>query len=400
LTPAWILNDSGTMTFPAAESNAGKHDYIDAVRGWAILLVMTTHVGGRFAEMPYPIKKFTNFGSFGVQMFFLASAITLAMSWDRSRDPYAPRTIKFFIRRFLRIAPMYYAGALLFALTLPPEDGIDPIQLLRTLLFINAWYPEWIPTTPGWMVVPGGWSIGVEFTFYALFPILITILTTLRRAIVFALVTVALAAVANNAGQHSFGDYGETAVSNFIYFWFPNQLPVFAIGIVLHHLIAGNRSFRLSLPAAYAAIAFVGLFCLAVAEFPVGPSWIGLDFFRSQMLRATLVFCVFIFVLSVSPPNLLVHPVIRRFGMLSFSCYVIHSLFVVSVPGWTGGLIDTSASEYRAIFMLGLLWLCVVSATYLCAEVTYLLIEQPGIRLAHRLTRSDPALRPKVVSAI
>jgi peptidoglycan/LPS O-acetylase OafA/YrhL len=78
----------------------------------------------------------------------------------------------------------------------------------------------------------------------------------------------------------------------------------------------------------------------------------------------------------------------------------LHSLFVVSVPGWTGGLIDTSASEYRAIFMLGLLWVCVVSATYLCAEVTYRLIEQPGIRLAHRLTRPGLALQPKVASVI
>ena len=91
-----------------------KKNYIDAVRGWAILMVITTHVGDRFPELPYPIKKLTNFGWHGVQLFFLASAVTLLMSWHRQNTPNLASVRSCFIRRFLRIAPMYYAGALIY----------------------------------------------------------------------------------------------------------------------------------------------------------------------------------------------------------------------------------------------------------------------------------------------
>ena len=146
-----------------------KKDYIDAVRGWAIALVITSHVGVMFAELPYPIKKLTNFGVYGVQMFFLASAVTLLMSWHRRKEEGAAAVKIFFIRRFLRIAPMYYLGSILYYYIEPPETGFDAVQMLRSFVFINVWHPEWVPTTPGWTVVPGGWSIGVEFTFYFLF---------------------------------------------------------------------------------------------------------------------------------------------------------------------------------------------------------------------------------------
>ena len=101
--------------------------------------------------------------------------LTLLLSWNRVKERDAAKTRHFFLRRFFRIAPMYYAGALLYFLVDPPVDGFNLLQLLRTLLFVNVWQPEGVPTTPGWMVVPGGWSIGVEFTFYALFPILATL---------------------------------------------------------------------------------------------------------------------------------------------------------------------------------------------------------------------------------
>ena len=213
---------------------AQKLDYIDAVRGWAILLVITCHVGGMFPEMPYPVRKLTNFGWHGVQLFFLASALTLLMSWHRARVHDGVFIRSFFVRRFLRIAPMYYAGAAIYFAVEPPVSGFSLPQMLISFTFLNAWQPAWIPTTPGWMVVPGGWSIGVEFTFYALFPLLAALVTTLPRALAFFAAAFAFACGANHLGATWLAGYPAAAASNFLYFWFPNQVPVFALGFVLY----------------------------------------------------------------------------------------------------------------------------------------------------------------------
>ena len=139
------------------------------------------------------------------------------------------------------------------------------------------------------------------------------------------------------------------------------------------------------MPGAVIAAAIVA--CVIAAEHPAPSDSFAWSLGPPQILIATLAFAVFILTLATSPPRVFIHPVIRRLGVLSFSCYVLHFLFVAELPHWTNGLIDVSASGWRAIAMAGLLWITVVAATVLCASVTHRLIEQPGIRLARGLTR-------------
>lgn len=370
-----------------------KQNYIDAVRGWAILLVMTSHVGGMFPGLPYPIKKLTNFGIYGVQLFFLASAVTLLMSWHRAPRHGAGFISAFFIRRFLRIAPMYYVGALIYFVADPPKDGFDLAQLLRSFAFLNAWRPEWIPTTPGWMVVPGGWSIGVEFTFYALFPVLAALVSSLGRALALFAVTVALACTANGLGAAWLADYPSYASWDFLYYWFPNQAPVFALGFVLYYALAELRLPALPKGFRHLSLAVVGLAIVAVAESP----WQGRLFIASghvpPVLLASLCFMLFVVVLARGPGTLALHASIRKIGVLSFSSYVLHFLMVHGWPKWTGGLIDLHADGYAALANFALLWMLVLLGTLAAAAVAHAVIEQPGIDLAHRLTsRPAPAL--------
>lgn len=88
-----------------------KLDYIDALRGLAILGVIMVHTNqyGRSIG-PNIFAKITAMGERGVQLFYLASAFTLFLSFkNRSRKEIFPIR-NFFIRRFFRIAPMYYMG--------------------------------------------------------------------------------------------------------------------------------------------------------------------------------------------------------------------------------------------------------------------------------------------------
>ena len=106
-----------------------KLEYIDALRGWAVLLVISSHVSGPLLELPYPARKLANFGWYGVQLFFLASAITLLISWRTDGRAFLPKVPEFFIRRFFRIAPLYYLGAI-FYFIIDNKFWIQPKHIL------------------------------------------------------------------------------------------------------------------------------------------------------------------------------------------------------------------------------------------------------------------------------
>jgi peptidoglycan/LPS O-acetylase OafA/YrhL len=383
---------------PVENGTEGKAGYIDAIRGWAILLVITPHVGLSFAELPFPIRKLTNFGWNGVQMFFLASAVSLMLSWRRQKETGWTAVRYFFIRRFLRIAPMYYAGAIFYYIVEPPVSGFDFMQMLRSLLFINAWHPNWMPTTPGWKVVPGGWSIGVEFTFYILFPILATILTTLPRALVCVAGSLILAVFANQFGTIWLANYSEVAANNFLFFWFPNQAPIFALGIVLYHLLTRAPQAMETQNWTSGIATVVVIACVVVAEFPTASNSFHSFIFMPTVLIATLIFMVFILVLAKGAPSIFVHSWLRRLGSLSFSAYILHFFFVDAIPVWSRGLIDVNATGFKAIGMCILLWILTIVGTVAVATFTHIAIEQPGINLARRLTSSRAAKVERMAS--
>jgi len=135
-----------------------KYPFIDALRGYAVLMVITCHAGAAFPELPYPLKRVTNFGWHGVQMFFLMSCVTLLLSWQSDEAKGRTDVISFWLRRFFRIAPLYYLAAAFYFLIEPPAGGFDLGQLLACFTFINDWHPALVPTTAdawGWFRAAG-----------------------------------------------------------------------------------------------------------------------------------------------------------------------------------------------------------------------------------------------------
>jgi len=117
-------------------------------------------------------------GQYGVQLFFIISAGTISMTYAQHLRRYGanPRSaVAWLVRRLFRIWPLYAIAAVFYAVEksilrtqLGLTDGPTPNfqDWLTNLTFTNPWIGA------GHYLVPGGWSIVVEASFYCVFPIL------------------------------------------------------------------------------------------------------------------------------------------------------------------------------------------------------------------------------------
>jgi peptidoglycan/LPS O-acetylase OafA/YrhL len=154
---------------------------LDVGRTLAVIGVIAVHLAPWMVTSPVWLDMLANLGQYGVQCFFVISAITISASLqhDAQRLSGTREVLRnFYVKRFARIAPLYYLAIIGYtvvdyALRLVhghiqmPHDFSD---VIFNLIFIHAWVPSAIDS-----VVPGGWSIGVEMFFYVIAPALVFI---------------------------------------------------------------------------------------------------------------------------------------------------------------------------------------------------------------------------------
>jgi exopolysaccharide production protein ExoZ len=149
---------------------AERRPDLDGVRGIAILMVLMVHSSFYAHNLPRFVEDVAFYGVRGVQLFFIASGLTLTLAHQGRALHFG----NFAKRRFLRIAPMFYVGAALYLIlnaaggpfryTSPPRIS----EVIETLAFIHGWFPNAVNK-----IVPGGWSIAAEAMFYVAFPALL-----------------------------------------------------------------------------------------------------------------------------------------------------------------------------------------------------------------------------------
>src|SRR5690242_3285681 len=95
--------------------NENKLRYVDALRGIAIMGVLMVHCG-QFGTNDFPsfLENIVVNGAMGVQLFFVASAFTIFLSYGNRYGKETNANVNFLIRRVFRIAPMYYFGIIYF----------------------------------------------------------------------------------------------------------------------------------------------------------------------------------------------------------------------------------------------------------------------------------------------
>lgn len=356
-----------------------RYAYIDAMRGYAILLVIAVHSSQYFSDLPDAVRTLADQGARGVQLFFVASAMTLSMSWQARHDGAVP----FYIRRLFRIAPMYYLSIPLFLWvrgfgpSIYAPDGIGWRQVAMAATFTHGLMPDTITS-----VVPGSWSIADEMMFYAIFPLLMLGLDRVRFVAAALAVTAAVwvcFGIQRNAyayAMHITDPAWRATWGTFLYLWFVQQLPCFLFGMLAFKWMAEGRSVRW--PAAVVLICVLAM--VLVAFFPTLP-YIGRGGLTTQY---GFIFAIFALGLAHWQPWFLVNPVIGWVGKVSFSAYLVH-LWVIST-------FAVPHSNYAEAFA------ALTAITIAVSSVTYLVIEEPfnrlGRRLAKRFRETDAEKEP------
>jgi len=342
------------------------------MRGWAILMVIVCHQAQAFHHLSVPVNLLASYMQTGVFLFFITSAFTLCNS-AVERSGERNQTRNFFLRRFFRIAPLYYFGICLFWLikSLLPQlvkgyvRDFTGINVAANVLLLHGLLPGAFEG-----LVPGGWSIGTEWAFYLLFPVLFPACCWFRdtwgwKALLFPLALLAGAAALLLAHvDMKNGNY---------WFWYDsviNQLPIFLIGIILF-LAVQKGAFRPNLGRDISAFLLTGALAM----------WLLYVRLFTALPLASAVSFVFLFnILRVTSTS---YGLVERVGRASYSMYVFHTIFAVCVTRAVLGSVTVPESWETAAFVAA----CVISvlATYLIGRASEKLIEHPFIALGRRL---------------
>jgi peptidoglycan/LPS O-acetylase OafA/YrhL len=369
--------------FSENKYTAHRYAYIDALRGYAILGVISVHTSGTIPHLGGPLRELATCGQFGVHLFFVVSALTLVMSWHTRTDGTYP----FYIRRLFRIAPMFWLAIPFYVMingglypSIWAPSGISWWDITTTILFLHGWHPESINS-----VVPGGWSIAVEMTFYAVLPILVIALRSWLRVGVALLLSIVLAQLLQPFTERVLSSMmpgePEYLIHLFAYFWFFNQLPVFLIGLAVFFSL---RDFNPPKTALWIGLV-LSLTLIILMPFLRVP---GPPHINYALCFGALTFC-----LGRGAGGWLVNRFVCYLGKISYSAYLWHFVVVI-ILSWAWSF----AGPWRAAFgladpdnacLLFIVMLIVVTCiTAGLSTISYNLVEHPMIARGAEIARS------------
>jgi peptidoglycan/LPS O-acetylase OafA/YrhL len=360
---------------------------LDGLRAIAVFLVINHHYMPSAEHWNFPLRTFVDrIGPLGVRLFFVLSGFLITAILLRGRPDAGAAGVgsslkQFYIRRFLRIFPLYYMVLAVAALINMPY--------VREALGWHAFYLSnvYYSTQAIWGDGPCShfWSLAVEEQFYLAWPLLVLIVP--RRFVLAAIVT----AMFSGTAFRLVGCLAGFDLVGIIYLPF-GSLDTLGAGALLAYAASpefGSPKFRQNLERlGYIAGIPIGVAALAMTYGTHDYTW-GIAFFDTGM---ALFFVAVIshaargirgpigFVLGRGP--------LPYIGRISYGVYIYHLfaiyLFMQVNFSWLPGY------ERAAIYGVSL------AATIAVASVSFYLFERPinNLKRLFPYTRRNNAARP------
>ncbi len=389
------VKNSKARSLPGAQSNTerGKQDYIDALRGIAALSIFFYHIYGTIGPLTnwaYPIKilpeRFIGLALAGIPLFFIISAFTLYLSLEK-KDGEKRKSLKFYIRRFFRIAPLFYVLLIFVVLdSLITQKGVPSWpDILANISFTFNLIPQYSIS-----LFQGGWTVGVEMLFYLVLPLIFIKVNNIWRSI---LLFIGICWLSKEIRQLMGTIIGENIMisTNYDYYNFSHWAYIFPVGIICYliyksHLPRIKSQYRA--PAAFCMLllSFIILFVF-IDNMPLAMTLYNLyeplTRLTALLTMSPIAIVLLILSLSLTPNRFIVNRFTRFFGAISYSLYLIHPFIIEPLKPAYGYIYDhTIYSTDLSLILCVLLTLLIVTPVSL---LTYHLIESPGIRLGKKV---------------
>lgn len=388
-----LLHSRGTLVrsdlhLTNSERRVADLDGVRAVAIWMVLLLHALcgfpNAAGALDFLPAPVLLILSHGWLGVDLFFILSGflITGILLNSRHRQHYFSN---FYIRRVLRIMPVYFATVFVWVLL---YRDFGRYFLLSSVFGANLSWLLHIPTPHGPGIL---WSLAVEEHFYLLWPLVIFLIKRRTVAIIAGIIFLGMPLL---RGYFAYRGMNPEVIYMLSWFRFDGLAAGAMLAIWARSAYASKRT------SAYVACGLATCFVvLTIVGEPFG--LMGTKSVVSVALRYTqayLIFAAFFVLIVAYRGTKWTAPLRWRFvqlsGALSYCLYLVHlsvgdgyeyilkrsGIHVVPTLGASGAVL------LRAVFML--------TISFAIALLSRKYLEDPCLSLKDRFTEAEPLKVP------
>ena len=404
------MSQAGSLPERAHTSDLGEHlpasenklfyPALDGMRAVAVLMVFWQHYssGTSFA------KNF-RWGWTGVDIFFVLSGFLITgILYDTRHDQFRFRN--FYVRRALRIFPLYYAVFLLALALYPVFHWVwHPIWILWPIYLGNfgrfIWLKDYL-TNPVQMdhlvsarpmsfqlVVYLGhfWSLCIEEQFYLVWPLMVFYIRDrirLRNVCVSAVVVCLIGRIICQATL-SPALLGVGFLERFT----PLRVDSLLLGGLLALVLRGPEAPLVRRLGRYIFPSILGVFVVLQIA-----SLLSVHHALDLPISGTLIFTIGYTVIDLLAGSLLLNAIepqsvsfrvlnnswLRQIGQMSYGIYIFHDILHVTYLHWVLRMVPTRTYLFQLVMLLGLV------GTLILSYLSFRFFESPFLRLKDRFT--------------
>jgi peptidoglycan/LPS O-acetylase OafA/YrhL len=316
-------------------------------------------------------------GEFGVDLFFTLSAFLITELLTREKLQIGRIDVRlFYVRRILRIWPLYFGflAALYLTLAILPGADVPWRALPGFAVFLGNFVMYRGVSAPLQMAIL--WSVSLEEQFYLLWPWVVSQVS--RRGLLVVAILMWLFSITYRWRLIVQG------VPPYTIWWNSfARLDPLACGVLLSVLLGGSKLDRYHSARRTIAIVAVSLIVMAgycsPREDSAGAFWIMLAYPIAALGCCGVVLAAL--GLGNRPDSWIVNPVLKYLGRISYGLYVFHVTMIVLTIRLLGGR-DTHPVPYKAIVAA-----IALTLTIGVAAASYQWFEKPFLKLKTRFQR-------------
>ncbi len=329
---------------------------LDGVRGISIIIVVAFHLFKRADyftsnEALHFITRLTSIGWAGVDIFFVLSGFLITSILLKTKDE-KNYFKNFYVRRALRIFPLYFVFIGFVVSLLPKLDPDFTPEISRTLPFLLLYQQNWlmlISKVPLTTYLAVTWSLAIEEQFYLIWPAVVYF-TKKETLIKISLGIIAVSILARILGLLLWED--ASLVSTFFYYNTFTRFEQLVFGGLLAsaftYPVWVGRLKNISVPVFWAA--FSAFLALCITAFP---HMVPLEGNTALVLGGYTLIAIFstalVTILMTYPEKSMFRRIFQLkplvfFGKYSYSIYLLHVpiililldvLWRTQLRGWT-----------------------------------------------------------------